>query len=144
MSGVTSVRVDLYRAEIQGLLKDVVGKEVMRTTLKVLNRARVLTPVDTGNLRASHQMKMRFAASKITGEVFTKVKYALPLHEGVAARTIYPNKRKALKFTWHGEQFIRKSVYQRARPGRPWLRDALQEVAVGEGYTMQGTAAADA
>lgn len=144
MSGVTSVKVDLYLPEIKAVLQDVVGKEVMRTTIKVLNRARVLTPVDTGNLRASHQFKLTSGANKITGEVFTRVKYALPLHEGVAARTIYPNKRKALKFTWHGEQFIRKSVHQRARPGRPWLRDALREVAVNEGYTMQGGTAADA
>lgn len=143
MSGVASVRVDLYQAEIKALLQDVVGKEVMRTTVKVLNRARVMTPVDTGNLRASHQFKLTRGANRITGEVFTKVKYALPLHEGVKARTIYPDKRKALKFTWHGQQFVRKSVSQPARKGRPWLRDALREVAVNEGYTMQTGAAAD-
>lgn len=143
MSGVASVRVDLYQAEIKALLQDVVGKEVMRTTVKVLNRARVMTPVDTGNLRASHQFKLTRGANRITGEVFTKVKYALPLHEGVKARTIYPDKRKALRFTWHGQQFVRKSVSQPARKGRPWLRDALREVAVNEGYTMQTGAAAD-
>jgi len=141
-SRVTSVRVDLYRAEIIEILQGLVGKEVMRTTLKVLNRARVLTPVRTGNLRASHQFKIRTFKSKVVGEVFTKVKYAPPLHEGVAARTIYPNKKKALRFTWHGVQYVRKSVSQPARPGKPWLRDALREVAAAEGYTMQVTTAA--
>jgi hypothetical protein len=142
LSGVTSVRVELYRPVIREVLHDLAGKDVARVTLKVFNRARVLTPVDTGNLRASHQFRLTQSANKVTGEVFTKVKYALPLHEGRRQVTIYPKNRKALKFAWHGEQFVRKSVTQPARRGRPWLRDALREVAADEGYTMQGTTAA--
>jgi hypothetical protein len=110
--------------------------------LKVLNRARVKTPVDTGNLRSSHQFKIETVGSKIRGEVFTKVKYALPVHEGRRALTIRPTKKQALAFHWHGQQFVRKSVYQPARRGRPWLRDALTEIAASEGWKMQsGTSA---
>jgi hypothetical protein len=143
MSGVKSVKVDLYESAIREILQDDVGKEVLKTTVKVLNRARVLTPVDTGNLRASHQFKISAAGNKITGEVFTKVKYALPVHEGRRAITIYPKSKKALAFHWHGQQFVRKWVHQPARRGKPWLRDALREVASSEGYKMQSTAAAD-
>lgn len=142
MSGVKSVRVDLYKSVIEGVLHELASKEVTRVTLKVLNRARVLTPVDTGNLRAAHQMKLTSSSNKITGEVFNKVKYALPVHEGRRPVVIYPKTKKALKFRWHGEQYVRKSVSQPARRGRPWLRDALREVAADEGYTMQGTTAA--
>jgi hypothetical protein len=144
MSGVKSVRVDLYGDVIKGVLHDLAGKEVTRTTIKVLNRARVLTPVDTGNLRASHQFKLKQSANRVTGEVFTKVKYALPVHEGRRAIVIRPKDKQALAFRWHGQQFVRKWVSQPARNGRPWLRDALREVATGEGYTMQSAAAADA
>jgi len=143
VSGVKSVRVEIYAAVTKEILHDLAGKDVMRVTLKVLNRAKVLTPVDTGNLRASHQMRLTSSSNKVQGEVFTKVKYALAIHEGRRAVVIRPNKKKALKFTWHGEQFVRKSVFQPARKGRPWLRDALREVAEGEGYKMVSGAAAD-
>lgn len=144
MSGVKSVRVDLYESVIKGILKDDVGRDVTRVTLKVLNRARVLTPVDTGNLRASHQFKIENVGRGIAGQVFTKVKYALPVHEGRRALTIYPKNKQALAFHWHGQPMVRKWVSQPARRGKPWLRDALREVAAQEGYKMQSTAAADA
>lgn len=142
-SGVKSVRVDLFSAVIEGILQDDVGKSVVKTTLKVLNRARVLTPVDTGNLRASHQFKIKNAANSIVGEVFTNVKYALPVHEGRRAITIRPTDKQALAFRWHGQPMVRKSVYQPARRGRPWLRDSLREVATSEGYKMQNTVVSD-
>lgn len=141
---VKSVRVDLYGDVIKGVLHELAGKEVAKTTLKVLNRARVLTPVDTGNLRASHQMRLTSGASKVSGEVFTKVKYALPVHEGRRAIIIRPKDKQALAFYWHGQHMVRKWVHQPARRGRPWLRDALREVASSEGYKMQSAAAADA
>lgn len=141
---VSSVRVDLYQDVIKGVLHDLGGAEVAKTTIKVLNRAKVLTPVDTGNLRASHQFKLTSSANKITGEVFTKVKYALPVHEGRRAIVIFPKTKKALAFHWHGQQYVRKWVAQPARRGKPWLRDALREVATSDGYKMQSSAAADA
>jgi len=138
---VKSVRVDLYQGVIEDVLHDAASKEVVKVTVKVLNRARVMTPVDTGNLRASHQFRLTESASKITGEVFTNVNYALAVHEGRRAVTIYPKTKQALAFRWHGQQFVRKSVFQPARRGRPWLRDALREVATGEGWKMQEGAA---
>lgn len=142
--GVKSVKVDLFQPVIKGVLQDLAGKEVVKTTLKVRNRAMVLCPVDHGNLRASHQFKLTAGSNKITGEVYTKVKYALAVHEGRRPVVIYPKTKKALAFRWHGQQFVRKWVSQPARRGRPWLRDALREVAASEGYKMESTAAADA
>jgi hypothetical protein len=141
---VKQVRVDLYQSVITGVLHDLAGKDVMRTTLRVLNRGKVTTPVDTGNLRASHQFRIKQSANGITGEVFTNVKYALAVHEGRRALTIYPRKKQALAFVWHGQPMVRKYVTQPARRGRPWLRDALREVAAQQGYKMESAAAADA
>lgn len=143
MSGVRKVNVSLFEATIAGVLRDVVGKDVTRVTLRVLNRAKVMTPVDQGNLRASHQFRIKTTSKGITGEVFTKVKYALAVHEGRRALTIYPKNKQALAFTWHGRPMVRKWVSQPARRGRPWLRDALREVAGAEGYKMQSSAAID-
>lgn len=140
---VKSVTVDLYRDVIKDVLHDLVGREVTRVTMKVLNRARVMTPVDTGNLRASHQFRFKSTSNGITGEVFTKVKYALAVHEGRRPVVIRPVKKQALAFVWHGQPMVRKWVSQPARRGRPWLRDALREVATSEGWKMQSTAAMD-
>lgn len=144
MSGVAKVNVDLYRAVIDSVLHDLAGKDVTRITLKVLNRAKVMTPVDTGNLRASHQFRIKSSSSRVTGEVFTKVKYALAVHEGRRPVVIRPRNKQALAFVWHGQPMIRKWVSQPARRGRPWMRDSLREVATAEGYKMQSGAAADA
>jgi bacteriophage HK97-gp10 putative tail-component len=141
--GVKSVKVDLYNTVIKETLHDLAGKDVVRVTLKVMNRAKVLTPVDTGNLRASHQFRIKQTETKFTGEVFNKVKYALPVHEGRRPVVIRPKKKKALAFVWHGQPMVRKWVSQPARRGKPWLRDALREVATSEGYIMQSSAAAD-
>lgn len=141
---VKSVRVDLYQTVISGVLHDFAGRDVTRVTLRVLNRGKVLTPVDTGNLRASHQFRVSQSANKVKGEVFTKVKYALAVHDGRRSVVIYPKRKQALAFRWHGQQMVRKWVSQPARRGRPWLRDALREVATQEGYRMQSAAAADA
>lgn len=139
MSGVGKVKVDLYAGVLKDVVADMAGKDVMRVTLKVLNRARVQTPVDTGNLRAGHGFKLTKASNRVTGEVFNLIKYALPVHEGRRAVTIYPKTKQALAFRWHGQQFVRKSVSQPARKGRPWLRDSLTEVATREGYRVQKT-----
>lgn len=140
---VTKVRVELFKPVIDGVLHDLAGKDVTRITLRVLNRGKVMTPVDTGNLRASHQFKISSTNSKVTGEVFTKVKYALAVHEGRRALVIRPKNKQALAFVWHGVPMVRKWVHQPSRPGKPWLRDALREVAAQEGYKMQSTAALD-
>jgi hypothetical protein len=141
--GVQSVRVDLFALIIDGVLHDLAGKDVMRVTLRVLNRAKVTTPVDTGNLRASHQFRISSSSKKVKGEVFTKVKYALAVHEGRRAVVIRPKNKQALAFVWHGQPMVRKWVHQPARRGRPWLRDALREVSAQEGYKMQSGAGMD-
>lgn len=133
---VQKVRVDLYQGVIKGMLFGLATKDVTRVTIKVLNRSKVTTPVDTGNLRAGHQFRIKESGQRVTGEVFNKVKYALPVHNGRGPITIYPKKKQALAFYWHGQKMVRKSVFQPARKGRPWMRDALKEVAQQEGYKM--------
>lgn len=141
--GVTKVRVELFKPVIDSVLHDLAGKDVMRTTLRVLNRAKVLTPVDTGNLRASHQFRIKTSSNKVLGEVFTNVKYALPVHQGRGALVIRPKSKQALAFVWHGRPMVRRSVFQPARKGRPWMSDALKEVAAQQGYKVSSSTGLD-
>jgi predicted transcriptional regulator len=140
---VKQVRVELYRPVIKSVLHEMAGKETFRVTMRVLSRAQVLCPVDQGNLRAAHGIKFKSTETRQIGEVNNKVKYALPVHEGRRQLVIYPKKKQALAFHWHGQPMVRKWVNQPARRGKPWLRDALREVAAQEGYKMQSTAATD-
>lgn len=134
---VTSSRWVPDRPVIATSLTAMGVKNVTKSTLRMLNRARVMCPVDTGNLRNSHQMAVRVVPGRrVTGEVFTKVKYARAVHNGRRAVTIRPKYRKALHFWWHGREHFAKVVHQPARRGRPWLRTALREVAAADGYKL--------
>lgn len=142
--------------------------EVTDTTRRVYNRAIVLTPVRTGNLRGQNKMRVLAAHGKrVTGEVFNETSYALAVHDGHAAYTLRPKpkiitvrakKGKALKFKVGGKTIFRRSVRMQkplrfviggrvvyaqsarmpARRGRPWIYRALLEIAVPRGYKISG------
>lgn len=137
---VTRVDVEIFEAETEALLQDDAGRFVVNTGLKLYNRAKVLCPVDTGNLRASHSLEVIRGAGFVGAEVGTKVNYALPVHDGRGARTIRPRDKKALAFTWRGRRWVLPIVHQGPVRGRPWLRDALTEIAAQEGYRKTDTA----
>jgi hypothetical protein len=112
-------------------------KEVTTVTRRVLNRATVLTPVDTGRLRASLQMRVRRVGSSTTGEVFTTTAYAGAVHDGTKRATvIVPTRRKALRFVVDGKVVFAKRVVLPPRKGRPFLLRAVKEVAAQRGYRL--------
>ena len=113
-------------------------RNTSKVTLRVLNLSRVKCPVDTGNLRNSHQMRVSYepARNHVTGHVFTHVKYARPVHEGRGSRIIRVKRARYLRFFWKGRWWYRKQVHQGPVRGQPWMRSALREVAATEGYKM--------
>lgn len=143
-------------------------REVTDTTRRVYNRAIVLTPVATGNLRAQNRMRVLGAHGKqVRGEVFNETAYALAVHDGTPAHTIRPkpkiitvrpkNKQalrfkiggrvvfarsvrmqKPLRFVIGGRVVYAQSARMPARRGRPWIYRALLEVAVPRGYRITG------
>lgn len=135
---VTSSRFVPNRAAIRTGNDIFAVRNVTKTTLRVLNLARVRCPVRTGNLRNSHQMAVRIESARnhVVGQVFTHVKYARPVHDGRRARTIRPRKKKALRFYWRGRWWIRGVVHQGPTRGYPWLRASLRDVARPAGYKM--------
>lgn len=128
-------------AQRAGLLS-MATRHVSRDTLALLNRARVLCPVRTGNLRNSHQMQVRYDAAlqAVIGQVFTRVHYARPVHDGRRSRVIRVRRAKFLRFYWRGRWWYKREVHQPALRGRPWLHTALREIAATRGYRLTRSA----
>lgn len=96
----------------------------------MLNRSKVLTPVDTGNLRSSQRLFIRLTAKRAVARVFTRVNYAAPVHEGSnGPYVILPKRKKALKFKVGGQTIIVKKVIHPGNKPRPFLRQATLDVA---------------
>lgn len=111
---------------------------VTDVTRRVFNRAIVLTPVRTGNLRAQNQMRvLRTSSTEVTGEVFNDTSYAAAVHNGNRAYVVRPVRRKALRWVSKGGDVVfARSARIPARRGRPWLYRALVEVAGPAGFAV--------
>lgn len=163
----TSFTLSINQAAADRVAATHAFKVVTNTTRRVLNRAIVLTPVDTGRLRAGNQSRVSRRGSQALGEVWNDVAYAGPVHDGVKAHvirpkpkqiTIRPTNAKALRFVIGGKTVFAKSVKAQkplrfviggrtvyamsvrmpARRGRPWLLRAMREVCGPEGYDLSG------
>ena len=142
-----------FRVNPQGMAKllqspqGLVWRDIHRRANNVLNLARVKCPVDQGKLRQSLAVEMRSVNGQPVGRVGTNVEYALYVHEGTGLygerkRMIVPVNRKALRWatvnnSGRGRRRYKAgatgaytfSKYSRGFPGRPFLRDALNQVA---------------
>lgn len=112
-------------------------RKVRRVVRQTENRSAVTCPVDTGNMRASRRSRVRDGATSVTGETAYPVRYALAVHNGRRALTIRSRTGGMLRFTVGGRTVYARQVRQPARRGRPWLRDALRQVAPREGFTVR-------
>jgi hypothetical protein len=153
---MAKVRVELDRTYVLSVGVSLAAPYVAETTRQVLNRARVLTPVRTGNLRASQVMTMRAHRTYVAGTVETRVKYAEFVHRGTRPHQIRATRKNALAFFWPKvglQTFVPRRItrqptgaYKSKRgkayfliskgyvnhPGtkpRPWLFNALRQVA---------------
>ena len=125
------VAFQVDRAAATAAGKAIARRRVTAVTRRVLNRAIVLTPVDTGNLRAQNRSRIRETATAVTGEVFNDTAYGPAVHDGtpaytirprsqnVTVRTIRPRQAKALRFVIGGRVVFAKSARV---PMRPALR----------------------
>lgn len=132
------VTLRINRAKLHGVGMDEARKKVNRVVRRTYTRSQVLTPVDTGNLRASGRMDMaRDMGALVIGGVTYQAEYAAAVHDGrraVVIRSKRPGGR--LKFTVGGRTVYARQVRQPPRIGRPFLSTALREVAAQEGFTV--------
>lgn len=135
---MVAYRLRLDRAQLQGLGTEEARKRVNRVVRRTFNRSQILVPVDTGNLRASGRMDLaRINGALVIGGVTYTAKYAAAVHEGRRALTIRPKRPGGrLRFTVGGRTVYARQVHQPARAGRPYLAQALREVAPQEGFTV--------
>ncbi len=90
-----------------------------RVCRRTLNRSAVLCPVDTGNLRASGEMKVADRGAEVVGQVTYTANYAAAVHNGRRALTIRAKGNGRLKFTVDGRTVYARQVHQPAAlPGR--------------------------
>jgi HK97 gp10 family phage protein len=161
----TRVRVVLSEASINAIGKQDAGKLVIKATLRVLNRAKILAPVDTGNLRASLTQEIKTRKKVVIGRVGTNVNYAWFVHEGTKPHKIKARDAGALRFFWPkvgavtvvpkrtaaiGKRYTgyigkdkktfligKGYVDHPGTKGRPFLRTALREQAKKSGFVVK-------
>lgn len=131
------IQIEVNPAAARSVALDAAERLVTDVTRRVFNRAIVLTPVRTGNLRAQNNMRVQRTPSGALGEVFNDTAYAAAVHNGNQAYTVRPRRRKALRWVSKGGDVVfARSARIPARRGRPWLSRALREVAGAEGFTL--------
>jgi hypothetical protein len=166
MAQVRATRIELDNARVLSVAMGETSPMVARTTRRVLNRAEVLAPVDTGNMRASHSMTMRVTKTQCVGRIEVAAKYAEMVHGGTDPHKIQARTANALSFRWGRMGGVRTVVPKKAltrgptglrktkkgvifyvakgfvqHPGtkaRPWLFKALKEVATLENFEVDG------
>lgn len=104
----------------------------------MVNRAKVLCPVDTGRLRASIRVERRsFLGLRLKWTVGSDVEYAAAVNDGTKPHKITAKNAKALRFKWKGQTVIVKSVQHPGTKAQPFLDRALAEVAAQRGYDLR-------
>lgn len=145
-----AVSVVLDQAALNQLLRGqngMVWQEIHRRSNRVLNRARVLCPVDEGRLRASLAVEMRREGDEAVGRVGTNLVYGLYVHEGTGIygprkTPIKPVRARILRWpaknnTGGGRRRYRggataRYVYakqSKGSPAKPFLANALPAAA---------------
>ena len=106
----------------------------------MVNRAKVLTPVDTGRLRASIRVESRRTLTlRSVYTIGTDVSYAPFVHDGTRPHRI-PRAGSAnpvLRFRMGGRIVYARYVNHPGTRARPFLDRALREIAGGQGYDIR-------
>ena len=136
MAGRAQIRLDLNQAALGQVGLEVARRRVAEMTRATFNRANVLTPVDTGRLRAGNNMRLFTAGLVAYGEVFNHTDYAAAVHNGAQPHIIRPRTRKALKFVVDGTTVFATKVHHPGNKARPWILKAMVENAPRYGFTI--------
>lgn len=131
-------RVRLDRAALNRTMRGASRRELEIAARQVMNRAKVLAPVDTGRLRASIRIESRRTFTlRSVFTVGSDVSYAPMVHDGTRPHTIRPKHAQALRFRVGGRVVYAKVVHHPGTRARPFLDRALREVAAQRGYSFR-------
>lgn len=131
-----AVRLD--RADLRRAIRGASRQELERAGRQVLNRAKVLAPVDTGRLRASGRVEFRrlwTLRPQVT--ISFNTDYAEYVNDGTRPHIIRPRRARALRFTVGGQVVYARVVRHPGTRANPFLDRALREVASPRGYSIR-------
>jgi len=128
----------LDRAALNRTFRGAARRKLESDGRQVLNRARILCPVDTGRLRASLRGELQgFFTLRPKFVVGSDVEYAPWVNDGTRPHVIRPRNAKALRFVVGGQVVYAKVVHHPGTRARPFLDRALREVASARGYNVR-------
>lgn len=135
-------RVRLDRADLNRSIRGASRRELETTARQVMNRAKILAPVDTGRLRASIRIESRRLLSlRSVYTIGSDVSYAPMVHDGTRPHQIRPKSPGGvLRFRMGGRIVYAKVVNHPGTRARPFLDDAVRQIAGGKGYDIRGGA----
>jgi hypothetical protein len=130
-------RLRLTRAQIMAGVRPPAVREVTDVCRRIHNRASVLCPVDTGNLRAHHGMRVN--AGTVRGEVYNDADYAVMVHDGTRAHAIVARRGRVLRFVAGGRVVYARRVRHPGSRPQPWMTTAAAEVSaqIGARWTRR-------
>ena len=103
----------------------------------MLNRARILAPVDTGRLRSSGKIEYSgFFTFRPKATVRFDVDYAQFVNDGTAPHIIRPVRAQALRFRVGGRIVYAKVVHHPGTRGTRFLDRALRDVLRPAGWDI--------
>lgn len=131
-------RVTIDRADLRRVMRGASMRELRQVAPQVVNRAKVLAPVDTGRLRASigPATYSRTWTLRPRATIEVGVSYGKMVHDGTRPHVIRPVRKQALKFTVGGQTVYAKIVHHPGTRPRPFLDRALTEIAGARGYRI--------
>lgn len=133
-------RIRLDRAELNRTIRGASRSELETAARQVMNRAKVLAPVDTGRLRASIRIEARRTFTlRSVYTIGSDVEYADMVHGGTRPHIIRPKTKQVLRFKVGGKTVFARVVHHPGTKARPFLDRALREVAAQRGYSFRSS-----
>lgn len=130
-------RVRLDRGQLGRVIKGESRKALRLRAPQVLNRAKILAPVDTGRLRASGKISYSGLFSfRPKATIVFDVDYAQMVNDGTRPHAIRPKNASVLRFVVGGRVVYAKVVHHPGTRANPFLDRALREVVGGRGWQI--------
>lgn len=128
-------RVSLDRGQLGRVIKGESRKALRLRAPQVLNRAKILAPVDTGRLRSSGKVSYSGLFSfRPKATIVFDVDYAQMVNDGTRPHVIRPKNASVLRFVVGGRVVYARVVHHPGTRANPFLDRALREVVGGHGW----------
>jgi hypothetical protein len=130
-------RVRLDRGQLTRVIQGEARRTLRLRAPQVLNRAKILAPVDTGRLRASGRIEYSsFFSFRPKATIVFDTDYSAFVNDGTRPHIIRPKNAKVLRFNVGGRVVYAKVVHHPGTRPRPFLDRALREVVRPRGWDV--------